>query len=64
MELSLRVSTAKPDIMMLRETWLCPDISDGEIQPPSYTLFRSDFIRGRCGGIAVYLSEVLGVQPQ
>ena len=30
-ELSMRVSTVKPDIIVLTETWLCLDISDGEI---------------------------------
>ena len=37
-----------PDVICIVESWLCADISDGEIYLPSYSAVRLD--RSRQGG--------------
>lgn len=41
-ELCLIVSTHNPDTVVIVESWLCPDISDHDINTPGYQLFRLD----------------------
>ena len=36
------IETEKPDIVIGTESWLSPDIFNGEIFPPGYTVFRAD----------------------
>ena len=49
-------NTAKPDIVALSETWLKETTSDN-IQVPGFNLFRTDRKCGRCGGVALYISN-------
>ena len=48
-----------PHILALTETWLTPDVYDGEIAIKGYKLLRSDSGRGRAGGVALYLRDSL-----
>ena len=36
------IDAAKPDVIIGSETWLKPDISDSEIFPPGYHVYRKD----------------------
>lgn len=47
-----------PDIVVITETWLHPDILDFEIVPSSYCLLRSDR-DGRGGGVAIAIKRGL-----
>lgn len=47
-----------PDIVVITETWLHPDILDFEIVPASYCLLRSDR-DGRGGGVAIAIKRGL-----
>ncbi len=52
-ELTLLLSTIKPLIVCLTETWITPSISDPEESLDSYTLFRSSrAVPRRGGGVA------------
>lgn len=45
-----------PDIMLLSETWLKPEISTSQINVPKYNLIRKDRI-GHAGGVAIYIKS-------
>ena len=52
------VSSTRPEILALSETWLDSSVGDGELYLPGYTLFRCD--RSRCGGgVAMYCADHL-----
>ena len=52
------MSTHRPDVLAISETWLDTSVGDGEIHIPGYSLFRSD--RNRCGGgVAIYCADHL-----
>ena len=54
------VSSVRPKVLALSETWPDSSVSDGELCLPGYTLFRCD--RSRCGGgggVAVYYVDHL-----
>ena len=52
------VSSHRPDILALSETWLDSSIDDKEISLPGFVLFRSD--RNHCGGgVAIYCADHL-----
>ena len=36
------IDAAKPNVMIGSKTWLKPDISDCEIFPPGYHVYRKD----------------------
>lgn len=56
MDLETIVITHNPDILVITETWLHCDISDSEITPVGYRIYRKD--RGsRGGGVAVMFRE-------
>lgn len=42
------LSTHRPEVLTVSETWLDPSVGNSEIHIPGYSLFRSD--RNRCGG--------------
>ena len=48
LDLFAKVSAMSPDVIMITETYLDNTITDGEILPPNYTIFRLD--RNRHGG--------------
>lgn len=52
------VSTKRPHILALSETWLDASVSNAEIHIPGYSLFRSDRNRSG-GGVAVYCLDNL-----
>ena len=58
-ELRQMVFDREPSIIALTETWLVPDVKDSELDIPNYSLLRSYSPRGRCGGVALYLSNKL-----
>ncbi|KAJ8685612.1 hypothetical protein QAD02_021405 [Eretmocerus hayati] len=39
---NIHLLTTPPDIIVFTETWLHPDVSDGEIGLDSFSLFRND----------------------
>ena len=53
-KLSTWFTVAKPDVVALSETWLKPTSAD--VQVSGFNLFRSDR-KGRCGGVALYISN-------
>lgn len=50
-----------PDILVLTETWLNPDICDNEILPDNnlYKIYRNDRIDRRGGGVLVAIKKTL-----
>ena len=54
-EVSFRISSMKPDIAVLTESWLDEQIPDSSVALPSYSVVRKD--RNRFGGgILIYIS--------
>ena len=56
-----------PDIVIGTESWLSPDIFNGEIFPPGYTVFRADRkSKTRSGGVFIMVRTdiVCNEQPQ
>ena len=52
------VTSERPHILALSETWLDASVTDAEIHLPGYSLFRFD--RNRCGGgVAVFCVDYL-----
>lgn len=51
-----------PDIVIVTETWLRPEISDCEIIPPAYNMIRKDRDK-RGGGVAIIFKEKLRLVP-
>ena len=49
------IDAAKPDVIIGSETWLKPDISDSEIFPPGYHVYRKDRADGY-GGVLLGIS--------
>ena len=52
------IDAAKPDVIIGSETWLKPDISDSEIFPPGYHVYRKDRADGY-GGVLLGISTSL-----
>lgn len=50
--------TAKPDVVVVSETWLKPSTPDNVISVAGFNVFRCDR-KGRAGGTAIYVSEKL-----
>ena len=57
-ELQTIVSTRKPDILCIVETWLYEDILDSEVSLQGYKLFRLDRNR-HGGGVLMYIDTSL-----
>ncbi|KAJ3659862.1 hypothetical protein Zmor_011525 [Zophobas morio] len=53
------VDTYKPTIIMLSETWLTSFITDALISLDGYTIFRSDRVGIRGGGVCAYISDLV-----
>ena len=51
---------AKPDVVVVSETWLKPSTPDNVISIAGYNVYRCDR-KGRAGGMAIYVSEKLQV---
>lgn len=51
-----------PDIVIVTETWLRPEIKDCEIIPPAYNMIRKDRDT-RGGGVAIIFKEKLRLVP-
>ena len=63
-ELINLLDSTKADIAICTETWLNSSISDSEICPDNYSLFRNDRTDRRGGGVAILTSNKLMVsQP-
>ena len=59
------VSSEKPNVVLLTETWLDCNIPDSLVSVPNYLLFRQDRQRKRGGGVCIYISsEIQGRQTQ
>ena len=52
------IDAAKPDVIIGSETWLRPDISDSEIFPSGYHVYRKDRVDG-IGGVLLGISNSL-----
>ena len=52
------IDAAKPDVIIGSETWLMPEISDSEIFPPGYHVYRKDRAGGH-GGVLLDISTNL-----
>ena len=57
-DISALVSTERPHILALSETWLDSSVGDSEVHIPGYTLFKFDRNRNG-GGVAVYCTVTL-----
>ena len=57
-DVSSLVSSERPHILALSETWLDSSVVDGEVHIPGYTLFRFDRNRSG-GGVAIYCADNL-----
>ena len=57
-DVSALVSSERPHILALSETWLDSSVVDGEVHIPGYTLFRFDRNRSG-GGVAMYCADNL-----
>lgn len=51
------VSVIKPACILLSETWLKPDITDSIYNINGFTLYRSDRINKKSGGVCVYVNK-------
>lgn len=49
-------------VLALAETWLKPDITDGELVIPNYRLYRKDRLGQQGGGVAIYYHNTLQVR--
>jgi hypothetical protein len=58
LELKQLVIDKTPHFLLLTETWLRDEL-DGELLIDGYQLYRSDSSRGRVGGVALYISDLL-----
>ena len=52
------IDAAKPDVIIGSQTWIRPDISDCEIFPPGYHVYRKDRADGQ-GGVLLGISTSL-----
>lgn len=50
------------NVMALAETWLKPDVTDGELSIPHFTLHRKDRCDRPGGGVAIYCHETLNIR--
>jgi hypothetical protein len=60
-ELNDLISLLSPQLILITESWLTPDISDCEITPPGYKAFRFDSPRGRTGGVCLFALNSLPI---
>jgi exonuclease III len=58
LEIKQLVIDKSPHIILLTETWL-EEETDGEVSIEDYYVYRVDSARGRAGGVAMYLSNLL-----
>ena len=49
------VSAYKPSIILLSETWLTSRVPDSMVSAAGYTIFRSDRIDKKGGGVCMYI---------
>ncbi len=61
------LNTVNPDIVLLCETWLAPNSSNGFLNIQGYSiemrLDRTDTSRGRGGGLIIYIKNGLTIAP-
>jgi len=53
------IDSTKPDIIMATETWLDPTITDNQVFPPNYRLWRNDRKSGTGGGVLIAIKNTL-----
>ena len=58
-KLSNIIEIYSPDIIIGVESWLRPDISDGEIFPKKFTVYRRDRVGTSGGGVFIIVREGL-----
>lgn len=51
---------AKPDFVVISETWLKPSVSDNVMQVGGFNVFQTDR-KGRAGGVAIYVSNKFNI---
>jgi len=61
-ELQRYVASRGIHILGLAETWLRPDIADGELRIPHFKLFRKDRVNQQGGGVAIYCHELVNAR--
>ena len=60
-ELNIMVDDIKPHIIYITEPWANNDITDAELGPECYVLFRKDRIGRMGGGLLLYIKETIPV---
>ena len=57
------INAHKPDVLAGTETWLTPDVKNGEIIPPEleYTIYRKDRLDGYGGVMLAVSNKILSV---
>ena len=58
-ELQTIVDTAKPDIILVCDSWLTPDITNWEIFPEGFDAVRKDRVGDAHGGVCVCFKKDL-----
>jgi hypothetical protein len=58
-ELRQLAFSESPDLIVLTETWLTSGFLDGELLIPNYSICSADSLRGRTGGMTIYLKDTL-----
>ena len=61
-ELGHRIDAENPEVIIITETWLTPDVTDNEVNFPSYTVHRADRLGRKGGGVAIYLKKCLALR--
>ena len=56
-----RVKEENVKILLMTETHLNPNIMDEEIQIPKFSVFRTDRIKRKCGGVLILVENSLSV---
>ena len=60
-ELNIMVDDIKPHIIGITESWANNDITNAELGPEGYVMFRKDRIGRRGGGVLLYIKDTIPV---
>nr|CAH8845910.1 unnamed protein product [Trichobilharzia regenti] len=56
------IETGNPDVIIITETWLTPDVTDNEVNLPNFEVHRVDRLNRKGGGVVIYLKKGLTVR--
>ena len=51
------IDSTKPDVILATETWLDPTITDNQVFPDNYTLWRNGRKCGKGGGVLIAIKD-------